>query len=570
MKMVVGNKSDRKDNLLANWNFDLLVCESSAIGYESNIIYRADGGRGESTDFEDAAFNYKGLDCFLYGVFDGHNGARVAHFAQHKIASDLCFGQLSDIYTDEEVYKKLNETFENTSKEYMDSINQALMGKLTLEDAVEGLQPYLVQQEYPQLSEQLNEFKAEVSGGCSAAIALIHNTRLFVANVGDTRVVLCRAAGNNGELGVVQLSTDHTVSTISELQRLGNLGVDIEQLQTLSILRVTRSLGDWSLKADYKNNYFLSAASEEPILSIPSIHGGEEIDNSMKFLILMSHGVYHAYMHATDALPEEVNSCIASMVEEEIGKRSSIEDVAQEVINRICRMHLSKFLKSHNTHCLKRDDMTLIVKLFNMELGSTQNRSSSGCFEKRFASYNLPPLKIPSALEKSANTPSSTGSNTPSTATPGTPKGVTVGPFSNNDQSSSSPPTTALGFCSTELISTNQTMKTFDKPPDMTMFITDNFKPSPLFDENTSLLVVSKTKSYSNDNLSLDNLMDNSTKTYSSSLSCKDPSDKIYNRVESIELDENGRCQPYVDFSEFIKNVERDGGEKVLFPELFL
>lgn len=50
-----------------------------------------------------------------------------------------------------------------------------------------------------------------------------------------------------------QLSTDHTISSNSELRRLDSLGLDIEKLQVSGLLTVTRSLGDWTLKGGYKN-----------------------------------------------------------------------------------------------------------------------------------------------------------------------------------------------------------------------------------------------------------------------------------------------------------------------------
>ena len=94
--------------MFANWSNDLPLCEKSGIGYLANIIYRADGGQGESTEYEDATLNYKGLDdCLLYGIFDGHNGARVAQFAQHKLVTELCFGQLSG----EKSFASLNYSF---------------------------------------------------------------------------------------------------------------------------------------------------------------------------------------------------------------------------------------------------------------------------------------------------------------------------------------------------------------------------------------------------------------------------------------------------------------------------
>ena len=55
----------------------------------------------------------------------------------------------------------------------------------------------------------------------------------------------------------IQLSIDHTITTNAELQRLANLGLDIEKLQYSGYLDTTRSIGDWEFKGGYKNNEIL-------------------------------------------------------------------------------------------------------------------------------------------------------------------------------------------------------------------------------------------------------------------------------------------------------------------------
>ena len=58
---------------------------------------------------------------------------------------------------------------------------------------------------FPGLFQRLQELESEIAGGCSAVIALIHKSRLFVANVGDARALLCRVDQKSGELGVIQV-----------------------------------------------------------------------------------------------------------------------------------------------------------------------------------------------------------------------------------------------------------------------------------------------------------------------------------------------------------------------------
>ena len=57
------------------------------------------------------------------------------------------------------------------------------------------------------------------------------------------------------------------------------------------------------------------------------------------------------------------------MVYREIVKQSTIEGVAQSVVDQICRVHKEQFVKSENQTCLRREDMTLLIRLFNVKVG---------------------------------------------------------------------------------------------------------------------------------------------------------------------------------------------------------
>lgn len=61
-------------------------------------------------------------------------------------------------------------------------------------------------------------------------VALIYNNKLYVANVGDSRALLCKTDSNQ-VLRVVQLSIDHDLKNEDELLRLSQLGLDIRSLK---------------------------------------------------------------------------------------------------------------------------------------------------------------------------------------------------------------------------------------------------------------------------------------------------------------------------------------------------
>ena len=73
--------------------------------------------------------------------------------------------------------------------------------------------------------------------------------------MGDSRALLVREE-SDGALVTEQLTVDHTVENEEEVRRLENLGLDSRQLIKVGRLGTqenTRSIGDYSIKAGYKD-----------------------------------------------------------------------------------------------------------------------------------------------------------------------------------------------------------------------------------------------------------------------------------------------------------------------------
>lgn len=108
---------------------------------------------------------------------------------------------------------------------------------------------------YPVEVARMQELEPKISGGTTVVLAVVCGNTLYVANVGDSRAVLV----NENEKGlqqVVQMSKDHGVENFDELKRLVDLGLNREQLQRsgrLGSQENTRSIGDYSIKAGYKD-----------------------------------------------------------------------------------------------------------------------------------------------------------------------------------------------------------------------------------------------------------------------------------------------------------------------------
>ena len=83
--------------------------------------------------------------------------------------------------------------------------------------------------------------------GTTAIVAVIHNSKLYVANVGDSRCVLCRAGKT------VEMSKDHKPEDEIEIARITKAGSKITSDGRIDGgLNLTRALGMHSKK--YCNN----------------------------------------------------------------------------------------------------------------------------------------------------------------------------------------------------------------------------------------------------------------------------------------------------------------------------
>lgn len=83
-------------------------------------------------------------------------------------------------------------------------------------------------------------------------MALVFQGALYVANVGDSRAVLCQPGTT---LRVRPLSEDHTVGNEKELARLTGLGLSeswLKKTGRLGPCEITRCIGDYSIKGGYK------------------------------------------------------------------------------------------------------------------------------------------------------------------------------------------------------------------------------------------------------------------------------------------------------------------------------
>jgi len=362
-----------------SWTDDLPACSSTGLGFSTNQVYREDGYRREGHDFEDRSFHFK-IDegTYLYGVFNGTNGAGAADFAAQRMPAEILLGQINDKTSLEEVKEVLREAFLAVDRSYFESLGDLLAERVNLLcELPEGMKSYDAYQQYPNIVNRLRGVNARLSASTSAAIALNFKVNLYVANVGDCRVLLCKIDAD-GVLRVIQLSVDHNLSNEDELLRLSRTGLDIDKLRQVSEGHshlTTRCLGNYTVKGGYKDFDLFSDALVEPVIAEAEITGPIPLDDSYKCLLLMTNGLHGSLEEVADS--EQVNKEIIQIIVEQFGTQGTLTGVAQGAIDRVARIHHDQYMQNpkHQPYC-HRDDLTLLLRNFNFKLSPLSSSST--------------------------------------------------------------------------------------------------------------------------------------------------------------------------------------------------
>ncbi|XP_045474572.1 TGF-beta-activated kinase 1 and MAP3K7-binding protein 1-like [Harmonia axyridis] len=356
-----------------SWTASLEVCTYTGIGFSLNQVYR---NSQEEHYYEDYKCYHKFRPNFYYyAIFDGHAGSEIAKFCSDKLTAELYFAQIKDDATDDAVRKILREVFFLVEKEYMEYVGSLAAERTILLEDIKGLTPTETNKEFPGVLEKLKQINNKLSSGTACAVALILNNKLYVANVGNCRVLLCQT-DENDVMKVVELSVEHNLNNQDELLRLSQLGIKVDILKNASTLgnqENTRCLGNYMIKGCYKEFKDLETAIQEPITAEPDINGGISLDESCKFLLLMSSGLLKTVGEVVTA--EQVNKYIAQCVVEQFREQTNLNRVAQGVIDKIVRIHQDHYM-TDPSKLKNREDITLMVRNFNFPLHSDTSYST--------------------------------------------------------------------------------------------------------------------------------------------------------------------------------------------------
>ncbi|OWF41534.1 protein phosphatase 1H-like [Mizuhopecten yessoensis] len=141
-----------------------------------------------------------------FGIFDGHAGADAAIFAS-KILHKHIEDKLNCAW--EVINQKLAP-----SKQDAERLSLGNISNISVDDLITGI----LEEAFVDLDDQImrERLTYTIRGGCAAIIAMFMFGKVYVANAGDCRAVLC-----NGEK-TIPLSRDHT--PYAERERLTHLG----------------------------------------------------------------------------------------------------------------------------------------------------------------------------------------------------------------------------------------------------------------------------------------------------------------------------------------------------------
>ncbi|CAG2160671.1 unnamed protein product [Oppiella nova] len=193
------------------------------------------------------------------------------------------------------------------------------------EEDVEGVEPMMPSYEKP-----------GYDSGCTAVVALLRGSQLFVANAGDSRCVVSR----NGR--AIEMSIDHKPEDELERNRVEKAGGKVTQDGRVNGgLNLSRAIGDHS----YKNNKNVSDR-EQMITALPDVKT-LDLEQSDDFMVIACDGIW--------------NSMTSQQVVDFVGHRINKTDKLSSVCDELFRTCLAPNTHGDGTGC---DNMTAVIVKF--------------------------------------------------------------------------------------------------------------------------------------------------------------------------------------------------------------
>ncbi|KAM3177495.1 hypothetical protein ACTXT7_004422 [Hymenolepis weldensis] len=280
-------------------------------------------------NFTDQIFNgaYSGeaQRISLFGVFDGHGGARAAEFAKQylpkHLASKFPSGSLAQIERDIKLITL--DAYKNTDEEFL---KEAARSRPHLKD------------------------------GSTATTVLLVNNTLYIANIGDSSAVIARCNEQESSdfpkssLTALQVTRDHTPLDPGERERLSRLpGVRIVDGRINGQLEVSRSFGDYQYK-------------RQGVSCLPDVKKYELVHERDRFMLIACDGLWKCFtpQKAVEKVSQLI--CANPLLKQFVtGKECQAESrELQRALNGVCL----ELVREAILHRLSGDNVTCLLLLF--------------------------------------------------------------------------------------------------------------------------------------------------------------------------------------------------------------
>ncbi|XP_028294610.1 integrin-linked kinase-associated serine/threonine phosphatase 2C isoform X4 [Gouania willdenowi] len=247
-----------------------------------------------------------------FAVFDGHGGARASRFAAENLHIALS-KKFPSVDTPPEnmerlIRKSLMDAFRQTDEEFLRKASSLSVYRSTSAD----------------LSTDLRLCRKPTwKDGSTATCVLIVDDVVYVANLGDSRALLCRRETmGEGQQRMVtfSLSKEHNPTIYEERMRIQRAGGTVRDGRVLGVLEVSRSIGD----GQYKRC---------GVISVPDIRRCRLSTND-RFVLLACDGLFKVF-----TADEAVDFVVCTLKQEqtegaELGYEAACQQLASEAVRR--------------------------------------------------------------------------------------------------------------------------------------------------------------------------------------------------------------------------------------------
>lgn len=283
------------------------VEKETSNGEGNGLRFGLSAMQGWRTKMEDAHSCVLGLpsglkDWSFFAVYDGHAGAFV---------SNHCAKNLLDVITK-------HETFQNYDMDKHDdaTIREVIrLGFLELDTLL---------RQTPTIT------NGEESSGTTVSSCLLSPTKVFFANCGDSRALLCRK-------GAVAFSTrDHKPHLEDEKTRIEAAGGSVIMMRVNGSLAVSRALGDFEYKDNSQMDPIQQLVSPEPEVTVM-----ERSESEDEYIVVACDGIWD----------EMSNEDLCAFVSSRLKITHDLEHICNDVIDTCL-------------HKGSRDNMSIILIIF--------------------------------------------------------------------------------------------------------------------------------------------------------------------------------------------------------------